>query len=304
MSIFYWFQVGTVLVRPIGKPCGNGSIPSTGGSLSGISGASTRLTGLRRSIPLWLHCPEKLCWLLTASAASQLRGGPNPVSVASNVYRLRCWWRLPISLALQVPYRRCPALCRLHEDRFRFVLSSWPVEMTHMPPFMPPPISQRHGAANWWMPASRAISMSIPVTDRGQTDSNTFENSCLRAGLNRSRGFWEPPPRYCTLVAGMRTISKRTQYGLKAMLALASRYGEGPILIATLSKQEGIPIKFLELILLDLKNSSLLDSKKGPKGGYQLSRPPSTITVGSLIRIMEGRTGPTTLRQRDGIPPM
>jgi Rrf2 family protein len=90
----------------------------------------------------------------------------------------------------------------------------------------------------------------------------------------------------------MRTISKRTQYGLKAMLALGSRYGEGPVLIAALSKQESIPTKFLELILLDLKGSGLLISKKGPRGGYQLSRPPSTITLGSLIRMMEGPLAP------------
>jgi len=90
----------------------------------------------------------------------------------------------------------------------------------------------------------------------------------------------------------MRTISKRTQYGLKAMLALGSRYGEGPTLIATLSKQETIPIKFLELILLELKGGGFLVSKKGPRGGYQLSRPPSTITVGSLIRTMEGPLAP------------
>jgi Rrf2 family protein len=90
----------------------------------------------------------------------------------------------------------------------------------------------------------------------------------------------------------MRTISKRTQYGLKAMLALGSRYGEGPVLIATLSKQEHVPIRFLELILLDLKSSGLLISKKGPRGGYRLSRPPSTITLGSLIRIMEGPLAP------------
>jgi Rrf2 family protein len=90
----------------------------------------------------------------------------------------------------------------------------------------------------------------------------------------------------------MRTISKRTQYGLKAMLALGSRYGQGPVLIATLSKQESIPIKFLELILLDLKSNGLLASKKGPRGGYQLTRPPSTITVGSLIRLMEGPLAP------------
>jgi Rrf2 family protein len=90
----------------------------------------------------------------------------------------------------------------------------------------------------------------------------------------------------------MRTISKRTQYGLKAMLALGSQYGEGPVLIAALSRQETIPIKFLELILLDLKGSGLLVSKKGPRGGYQLSRHPSTITLGSLIRTMEGPLAP------------
>ncbi|HLK63147.1 MAG TPA: Rrf2 family transcriptional regulator [Bryobacteraceae bacterium] len=90
----------------------------------------------------------------------------------------------------------------------------------------------------------------------------------------------------------MRTISKRTQYGLKAMLALGARFGEGPVLIATLSKDEAIPIKFLEVILLDLKSNGLLESKKGPRGGYQLSRPPSTITIGSLIRMMEGPLAP------------
>jgi Rrf2 family protein len=87
---------------------------------------------------------------------------------------------------------------------------------------------------------------------------------------------------------GMRTISKRTQYGLKAMLALGSRYGEGPVLISTLSREQSIPIKFLEIILLDLKSHGLLDSKKGKGGGYQLSRPPSTVTIGSLMRMMEG----------------
>jgi len=90
----------------------------------------------------------------------------------------------------------------------------------------------------------------------------------------------------------MRTISKRTQYGLKAMLALGRRYGEGPVLISTLSREESIPIKFLELILLDLKGHQLLVSKKGPHGGYQLSRPPSTVTLGSLVRVLEGPLAP------------
>jgi Rrf2 family protein len=90
----------------------------------------------------------------------------------------------------------------------------------------------------------------------------------------------------------MRTISKKTQYGLKAMQALGRRYREGPVLIGTLAKEESIPLKFLEVILLDLKGHGLLESKVGRKGGYRLSRPPSTITIGSIIRIMEGPLAP------------
>ena len=90
----------------------------------------------------------------------------------------------------------------------------------------------------------------------------------------------------------MRTISKKTKYGLQSLTALARKYGEGPVLIATLAKEEEIPIKFLELILLDLKNHGILESKKGPGGGYLLSRPPDRITVGSIIRFMEGPLAP------------
>jgi Rrf2 family protein len=90
----------------------------------------------------------------------------------------------------------------------------------------------------------------------------------------------------------MRRISKRTQYGLKAIIALGRRYGEGPVLIATLSSEETIPLKFLEGILLDLKGRGVLESKKGKGGGYQLSRPPSTVTIGSIIRLLEGPLAP------------
>jgi Rrf2 family protein len=90
----------------------------------------------------------------------------------------------------------------------------------------------------------------------------------------------------------VRTISKKTKYGLQALTTLARKYGEGPVLIATLAKDDDIPIKFLELILLDLKNGGILDSKKGPGGGYLLSRPPEKITLGSVIRMMEGPLAP------------
>src|ERR1035438_7004742 len=79
----------------------------------------------------------------------------------------------------------------------------------------------------------------------------------------------------------MRTISKKTQYGLKAMQALGRRYREGPVLICTLAREESIPLKFLEVILLDLKSHGLLESKLGRKGGYRQGQV-SRLVVGSF----------------------
>jgi len=63
-------------------------------------------------------------------------------------------------------------------------------------------------------------------------------------------------------------------------------------MIGSIAREESIPVKFLEAILLDLKSHGLLESKLGRKGGYQLSRPPSSVTVGSIIRMMEGPLAP------------
>lgn len=90
----------------------------------------------------------------------------------------------------------------------------------------------------------------------------------------------------------MRTISKRTQYGLKALVALGRQHGAGPVLISSLASEENIPLKFLEGILLDLKGHGLLESKRGKNGGYLLRQPPSSITIGSIIRVMEGPLAP------------
>ena len=90
----------------------------------------------------------------------------------------------------------------------------------------------------------------------------------------------------------MHTLSKKTQYSLRALLALSRHYGEGPLLIAEMSRQESIPKKFLEQILLGLKAEGLLESKKGKGGGYALARNPEVITVGQVIRLMEGPLAP------------
>src|SRR5262245_36443283 len=83
-------------------------------------------------------------------------------------------------------------------------------------------------------------------------------------------------------------LSMKAKYGLRALTVLARRYGDGPILIADLAESEKIPHKFLEMILLDLKRKGILGSKKGKGGGYLLSRPPAEVSVGELIRALDG----------------
>ncbi|HLC42956.1 MAG TPA: Rrf2 family transcriptional regulator, partial [Methylomirabilota bacterium] len=75
-------------------------------------------------------------------------------------------------------------------------------------------------------------------------------------------------------------LSKKAKYALRALLLLAKEHGRGPVLISDLAQRESIPKKFLELILLDLKNQGVLQSKKGKGGGYFLGRPPEKITLG------------------------
>jgi len=89
-------------------------------------------------------------------------------------------------------------------------------------------------------------------------------------------------------------ISKKTKYGLKALFYLAKHYGCGPVLIMDLAETEHIPKKFLELILLNLKNKGLLQSKKGKGGGYILGKPPDKITMGEVIRILDGPLAPVS----------
>jgi Rrf2 family protein len=86
----------------------------------------------------------------------------------------------------------------------------------------------------------------------------------------------------------MRTLSKKTQYSLRALYALTRTYGRGPTLIAKIAQEESIPQDFLENILLFLKRAGLVESKKGKGGGYALSKPPEKVTIGSVIRMLEG----------------
>jgi len=84
-------------------------------------------------------------------------------------------------------------------------------------------------------------------------------------------------------------ISKRTEYGLRAVVQLARLWPCAFVQARDLSKQEDLPNKFLESILLALRRGGFLESKVGSGGGYRLSRAPREISVGDVIRRLEGR---------------
>ena len=83
-------------------------------------------------------------------------------------------------------------------------------------------------------------------------------------------------------------LSKKTKYGLKALIYIAKHEGSEPVLISEISDNERIPKKFLEAILLDLKKFGILGSKKGKGGGYYLLKDPKEITAATLIRVLDG----------------
>lgn len=87
-------------------------------------------------------------------------------------------------------------------------------------------------------------------------------------------------------------ISQKGLYALQAMMRLARRYNEGAIRIRDIAYDEGLPEKFLELILLEMKNARMVESVRGAKGGYRLRRPPSEIYLAEIIRLMDGALAP------------
>jgi Rrf2 family protein len=83
-------------------------------------------------------------------------------------------------------------------------------------------------------------------------------------------------------------LSKKTQYALQALSYMVEKHTDDPILIAEISRQKNIPIKFLENILLSLRKAGFLESKKGKHGGYFFAQAPEKIKLSSIFRIIEG----------------
>ncbi|HEX4144839.1 MAG TPA: Rrf2 family transcriptional regulator [Pirellulales bacterium] len=89
-------------------------------------------------------------------------------------------------------------------------------------------------------------------------------------------------------------VSAKTEYACLAMLELAARFGTGePVRIRTIADEHGIPSRFLVQILLQLKGAGFVSSTRGASGGYQLVKPPQTISLGEVMAVIEGQENET-----------
>ena len=87
-------------------------------------------------------------------------------------------------------------------------------------------------------------------------------------------------------------LSRRSEYGLRALTDLVRHEGEGPIPLATLAERNRLPAKFLEQIMASLKHGGIVRSTLGAHGGYALAADPSTVSLGRVIRLLDGALAP------------
>src|SRR5579863_6191056 len=98
-------------------------------------------------------------------------------------------------------------------------------------------------------------------------------------------------------------ISVKGEYALLAIFDLAANAGAEPVKIAEIARRQKIPQKFLELILASLKQGGFVESRRGAEGGYLLSRRAEQITVGDVLRFVEGRQEEKARQRRHGDSP-
>ena len=96
-------------------------------------------------------------------------------------------------------------------------------------------------------------------------------------------------------------LSKKAQYGTRAMLELALGYDRGFTSLSLIAKEQGISLKYLEQLIRPLKRAGIVESFRGVSGGYRLSRPPSDIRVGEIIRALEEPMNPVECLDDSGL---
>ncbi len=99
-------------------------------------------------------------------------------------------------------------------------------------------------------------------------------------------------------------ISVKGEYALQAIFDLASRPAHEPVKIAEIARRQQIPQKFLELILASLKQGGFVQSRRGAEGGYLLAKRPDSISVGDVLRYVDGRQAERSRERRRSDSPM
>lgn len=87
-------------------------------------------------------------------------------------------------------------------------------------------------------------------------------------------------------------LTMKGDYGLRAMIDLAAHYGQGPVPSADIARRQAIPEHFLDQVLVTLRRAGLLRSQRGPQGGHLLARAPVKITMGDIVRAIDGTLAP------------
>jgi Rrf2 family transcriptional regulator, cysteine metabolism repressor len=83
-------------------------------------------------------------------------------------------------------------------------------------------------------------------------------------------------------------VSQKCQYAIRAVFELARRHGQGPVKISAIAEEQAIPLRFLQVILNQLRRGGIVESRRGAEGGYYLSRQPDRVTVGEIVEFIEG----------------
>src|ERR671938_1528414 len=98
-------------------------------------------------------------------------------------------------------------------------------------------------------------------------------------------------------------VSTRVHYGLRAMTELARSYRVHRLLsISEIARNEDLPVAYLEQLVGELRRAGLVEGTRGVRGGYRLARPPRSITVGEVYRVLEGEVAPVECTAEDYLP--
>lgn len=100
-----------------------------------------------------------------------------------------------------------------------------------------------------------------------------------------------------------KLMSQKCEYGLRILLELTSRRGQGPVPVSEIATSQAIPQRFLELIIKELRQAGIVRSYRGAKGGYTLIDNPESLAIGKIVRLLDGTLNPMDCQRCGGNKP-